>query len=105
MMTNIKTLDGKVRATLEADPKSRNDDIRLTQMVWWRYYRDDLKMIGDSAYVNVASLHKLPREDNIKRVRAKIQNVEHKFLPTDPAVAIKRGWNEETWRSYLGYGG
>lgn len=45
----------------------------------------------------------LPREDNVKRVRAKIQNEEHKYLPTNPDVLIKRGILEEYWQDALGY--
>ena len=104
-MSDILTLDKKVRICLAADVESRNDDLRLTQVVWWRYHRECVKLIDGVHYVAVRDLHNLPREDNIKRVRAKIQNVEHKYLPTKPEVAVKRGWNEDRWRHYLGYGG
>lgn len=97
------TLDRQVRHTLEVDPKSRNSDIRLTQVLWWNHYRSFMKMIDGKVYVNVAHLYDLPREDNIKRIRAKIQNVEKLYLPTDPAIAKKRGWQEDEWRGYLGY--
>lgn len=102
-MSRINTLDYKVRAVLASDEKSRNSDIRLTQMVWWKYYRGSLIERDGRVYVDVAKLFDLPREDNIKRIRAKIQNVEKKFLPTDPEVAKKRGWEIESWREYLGY--
>lgn len=96
-------LDYQVRHTLEMDVKSRNSDIRLTQVLWWNHYRSYMKNIDGKIYVNVADLFTLPREDNIKRIRAKIQNVEKKWLPTDPAIAKKRGWQEDEWREYLGY--
>lgn len=38
-------------------------------------------------FVSLGKLFDLPREDNIKRIRAKIQNEEKLFLPTDPAIA------------------
>lgn len=88
---------------LEADEKSRNSDIRLTQMIWWRFYNDKFETINGKAYVEIGALFDLPREDNIKRIRAKIQNDLHEFLPTDPEVARKRGWEIDEWRSYLGY--
>ena len=102
-MNKIKTVDAKVRNVLQADVKSRNSDIRLTQMVWWRYHRSSLIDQNGKVYVALNRLFDLPREDHIKRVRAKIQNVEHLFLPTDPEVAKRRGWEIEEWREYLGY--
>lgn len=62
-----------------------------------------MKMIDGKVYVNVAHLYDLPREDNIKRIRAKIQNDLKEYLPTDAKVAKKRGWEEDKWREYLGY--
>ena len=102
-MTKLKTLDAMVRDCLLVDEQSRNDDIRLTQIVWWRFYRQSIVKVGSQHYVAMKDLHGLPREDNIKRVRAKIQNVERKFLPTDPLVAKKRGWKRAEWEHYLGY--
>ena len=97
----IKDLDRKVRAVLAEDEKSRNSDIRLTQMIWWRYYRDYLMENNGKFYVDITMLYDLPRQDNVKRIRAKIQNEERMFLPTSEKVAKKRGWNEQEWRSYL----
>lgn len=101
-MTKIKDLDKKVRNILHTDEKSRNSDIRLTQLIWWTYYSQHIHKFNESYYVEITSLFDLPREDNIKRIRAKIQNEEKLYLPTDPAVAKKRGWNEDEWREYLG---
>lgn len=101
-MSDIKKLDSKVRYCLRNDDKSRNSDIRLTQFIWWNFYRESLKEIDGVFYVALGKLFDLPREDNIKRIRAKIQNEEKLYLPTDPAVAKKRGWLEDGWRGYLG---
>ena len=101
-MSKIKDLDRKVRYCLSKDEASRNSDIRLTQVIWWTYYRDSLKEIDNVFYVSLGKLFDLPREDNIKRIRAKIQNEEKLYLPTDPKVAKKRGWLEDDWRTYLG---
>lgn len=98
----IKNLDKKVRAVLKEDEKSRNSDIRLTQMLWWKYYPHKLKKIDGVICVALKDLFELPREDNIKRIRAKIQNEERRFLPTDPVIAKKRGWKKDEWREYLG---
>ena len=96
-------LEKQIRHILATDEKSRNSDIRLTQMIWWNYYRKDLLETQGKVYVDIAALYHLPREDNIKRIRAKIQNDLKEFLPTDPAIAKKRGWQEDEWRGYLGY--
>lgn len=101
-MSKIKDLDKKVRYCLDKDEASRNSDIRLTQVIWWTFYRESLKEIDGVYFVSLGKLFDLPREDNIKRIRAKIQNEERKYLPTDPKIAKKRGWNEDEWRSYLG---
>lgn len=101
--TKKGTLEKQIRAVLKADEKSRNSDIRLTQMVWWKFYHYSLTKSGGKVYIEINKLFDLPREDNIKRIRAKIQNDMHEYLPTDPEVAKKRGWEIDEWREYLGY--
>ena len=96
-------LEKQIRHTLSIDEKSRNSDIRLTQMLWWHHYKNLTRMIDGKVYINIANLYNLPREDNIKRIRAKIQNDLKEYLPTDPKIAKKRGWQEDEWREYLGY--
>lgn len=48
-------------------------------------------------------LYELPKEDNVKRIRATIQNQKNQFLPTDEVIRKKRQIKEEEWRKYLGY--
>jgi hypothetical protein len=96
-------LEKQIRETLERDERSRNSDIRLTHAIWVTYYRKHIKMIDGKCYVDMKAMYELPREDNIKRIRAKIQNELLEFLPTDPEVARKRGWEIDDWRKYLGY--
>ena len=43
----------------------------------------------------------LPREDNVKRIRAVIQNKEHRLLPTSEEVLKQRGVNEKYWHLAL----
>lgn len=97
------TMEQKVRTVLAKDEGSRNDDIRLTQVVWYTYHRPLIHMVNGEPYVSLQNMSKLPREDGIKRVRAHIQNDLHEFVPTDKKVAEKRGMNEVEWRNYLGY--
>ena len=96
-------MEKKIRAILESDEQSRNSDIRLTQVYWWIYYKEYMEVINGRAYILLADLNKLPSQDGIKRIRAKIQNDHKEYLPTDKAVAIKRGMTEVEWREYLHY--
>lgn len=97
----ILTLDQMVRVVLAADPDSRNSDIRLTQVIWWKYYREKIQQRDGKFYVAIDDLFELPREDNIKRCRAQIQNVEKKWLPTSWEIARQRKWREDVWRDYV----
>ena len=99
-------LKEQILATLERDEVSRNSDIRLTQVLWWTYYRRYFtKDFANCDWcIRIQHLSKLPREDHIARIRRVIQNDEKRFVPTDRSVAIKRGFDEvEAWRGYLGY--
>lgn len=102
-MSRQNTMESRVKAILRTDEASRNSDIRLTQMYWWNYHKEQFEVINGRAYVLLANLNKLPSQDGIKRVRAKIQNEQHLYVPTDKAVAEKRGMQEQEWRNYLGY--
>lgn len=101
----IKHLKAHVLKILEDIPESRDSDVRLTLEVWRRFYSKYIIVGAQSGteVVKLTSLFELPREDNVKRVRAHIQNVEHLFLPTTWAVAKKRKINEDKWRAAMGY--
>lgn len=91
-----KTLKSQIMYCLETQQDTRNSDITLMIAVWQTFY-------GIDRVVHVSTLYDLPREDNIKRIRAKLQNEEKIFLPTKLEVALKRGINEVDWRRALGY--
>lgn len=94
-------LSRMVEETLRDYPKTRDDDILLTQAIWWRYYRHLLeeRKDGDSIeyLVNVKYIKELPREDHIKRYRARFQNENRIYLPTNKEVAKQRRWSENQW--------
>jgi hypothetical protein len=54
-------------------------------------------------YVQLEKLFDLPREDNLKRIRAKIQNEEGKYLPTKKEIALKRGIEESKWHKAMAF--
>ena len=74
-MMSKETLKIMVTKTLEAVEQTRNDDIVLTTEIWKRYYPEYLRIdaLGNQ-FVYLRSLNLLPREDNVKRIRAKLQN-------------------------------
>lgn len=96
MQTKLKKM---VHDTLAALPETRNSDVMLTVEIWKRYYPE---MLEDNATsVSFKNLARLPREDHVKRHRAKIQNEKHLFLPTNWIVAKQRKINEERWREAM----
>lgn len=104
MATKTKLRD-MVEERLQNDEETRNSDIKLTISVWRKYYPNYVldTSQGDKSGIFLDALFILPREDNVKRIRAKIQNEEKKYLPTDPEVRKKRKISEEEWYDYLGY--
>lgn len=102
---NKKELKEQVEYVLSCYAPSRNSDINLTIELWTHFYPE--KIIRDSScyepVIKLSSLFELPREDNIKRIRAKIQNVDKLYLPTDIEVFISRAKSSKEWRSFLGY--
>lgn len=101
-MPEIKTLKNQVYWCLENYPSSRNSDIDLMIAVWQKFYPQYIKVgtLGQQG-IWLQDLHFLPREDNIKRVRAFWQNTKGVLLPTDPEVAKKRNILEEKWRESM----
>lgn len=96
------SLKSLVYNVLESSPRSRDDDLYLTLCIWNRFY--DHKIFKDDegmVCVRLSDILELPREDHIKRLRAQIQNVEGKYLPTNMSVCKKRRISEQKWRDYL----
>lgn len=108
----LEKLKDQVSEMLEENPDCRNSDITLMIKIWERYYP---QRIIDGK-IRLSDLYELPREDNIKRIRAKLQEEALKridegktngdevyFLPTSEAVAKKRQINEVIWQKALNY--
>lgn len=95
---------------LENFPKSRDSDQWLTIKLWCVYYPTRIQEEGLPVpegekpivrkFVYLDDIMELPREDNIKRMRAIIQNEEHLFLPTSWEVAKQRQIAEWDWQEY-----
>lgn len=99
----IRKLKDKVEHVLEKYPDTRNSDVELTIKIWEEFHSNMILTERGVKLIRLRALFELPREDNVKRVRAKIQNEEHRFLPTKLSIALKRGILEDVWRRELGY--
>jgi len=82
-------------------PATRNSDIALMIEIINRFFPQRVihGKNGDGIYLR--DLYDLPREDNIKRLRAHIQNVQGLHLPTEWKIAKKRKIKEEIWKKYM----
>jgi len=99
------TLKDEVTNVLRDYPATRNDDALLALYVWWRRMPDAFRQIDNKWYIEVSSITSgLPREDNIKRIRAFIQNEERQYLPTDLYVLAKRAKRADNWKEEIIYG-
>lgn len=92
--TKLNQYKQMVEYVLQEYPKARDDDLTMTILVWQEFY-------GVGSTVEVEKLHQLPRELTLVKLRQTVQNKEKKFLPTDLAVARKRGIEEQDWRWYV----
>lgn len=100
----IKTLKSKVEFILEKHPESRNSDKVLTILLWKEFCIDYIRVDDRGRdWLYLDNIMELPSQDGIKRVRADIQNVDKRFLPTSLEVAKERGWLEIEWKKALGY--
>ena len=82
----FKKVSELVEHLLATEVRCRNDDKWLTYQVM-RYFT--------KIYIPFEDFKKIPAFETIKRVRAKIQNVEKRYLPTDEKVRIKRQQREK----------
>ena len=99
-MENIKNLKEKAEHVLNKFPHTRNCDASLTQNIINEYMPSEVKEIDGKYYFSSESL-KYVKEDNVKRLRAKIQNDEGRFLPNDESVRKSRKISEERWKNFL----
>lgn len=91
------SLYAKVEQVLKEEPDTRNSDVALMISVWTRFYG-----VGQS-HVALEKLYDLPQQPDIKRIRARIQNDEKRYVPTSWGVAKVRKWKEREWKRALGY--
>jgi hypothetical protein len=108
-MVDMKDLRQKVLHCLRENPETRNSDITLTIAIWEEFHSGKIKTGKNGERgVWLKDLYDLPREDNVKRHRALIQNghkrkgvfIPPMYPPTDIRVVRQRKMNEERWLDY-----
>lgn len=112
----ITKLKDQVINTLKEFPETRNSDIALMIQIWRKYYSQRVFIHEHEESIALVDLYELPREDNIKRIRAKLQEMalkriannqatggEHWYLPTDEKIAKQRQIDSALWKKFLGY--
>lgn len=93
----IVKLKEQVKKILIEYPETRNSDITLTIEIWKQFCNVD-------GILKTEQLYDLPREDNIKRIRAKFCEQGNVWaFPTEWKIAKGRGMLEDRWRQSLGY--
>lgn len=93
----LTKLKEKVERCLQNHVRTRNCDIDLMRDVRQEFY--DI----DTRYVSKDDLKRLPTQESVKRIRAKLQNELNIYLPTKREVAKRRGLNREAREEFLGY--
>lgn len=90
-----------VEDVLITSPKSRESDQYLTLTIWARYYTSKLRIdeLGKK-WIKLSDIMDLPREDAVKRIRAKF-NEKGQYLPTNPKVIKQRRLNISKWKNTL----
>lgn len=98
------TLKKQVEYILKNQAATRNSDIALTIAVWQRFFPQRIVKSPKSGreFILIKDLYDLPREDNVKRIRAGF-NARGKYWPTEAKIAKRRGIKEDEWREELGY--
>lgn len=91
-------VDVLVRILLDREVRCRNDDKWLT----YRVFEEIAKKHGKKIFIPFELFEVFPAFETVKRCRAKIQNNEGKYLPTDPAVAERRQKREKSVRAIMG---
>lgn len=87
-----------VEYVLKNHPKSRDSDQWLTIKIWTTFFESKIHIDTNGKYVYLNDMLDLPREDNVKRIRATFQNDKGMYLPTSIEVVRRRKQNEAKWR-------
>lgn len=100
-MEHLKTLKSQVEYVLQKYPEARKNDTDLTWVIWVLFFP---KLVSKNEswefVVRLKDLKKLPKEDNVKRIRCVFQNDKGKYLP-DWETYSKRMRNSKNFQKKL----
>ena len=100
----IRTIKEQVLHCLTNYPGTRNSDTLLRQELLREFYPEKILVLsGGREAITFENEYLVPTQETVKRIRAKIQNVEGRLLPTSEAVVKQRRINEDRWRDAMGY--
>jgi len=88
----FKKVSEIVEHLLETNERCRNDDKFLTYLVMREF---------TNIFIPFEDFNKMPAFETIKRVRAKIQNTEGRYPPTDQDVIEKRKHREAEVKDFV----
>lgn len=98
---SVLSLTDQIKQVLQTYEEARNDDLWLTCKLWTIYHQRVIERDHENkAFVYLRDISSLPREDHIKRIRAKLQNEQGLYLPTDPETIKKRSKHENKWKKW-----
>ena len=96
----FKTTKALVIKLLDTEERCRNDDKFLT----FRVFEEISRANGEGIFLSFKIWEKFPSFATIKRLRAKIQNVDGQYLPTSEEVIKKRKQRQRTISSLMAKG-
>ena len=94
-------LQDKIIHCLRKHPATRNSDIKLTNAIWYEFHYDKIiRLDSGKLAVKLEDLYELPREDHVKRLRARL-NSKGLYMPTDKKVLKARKLLETEWHNEM----
>ena len=97
-MTNLKTIEGKVKAILEKDEEARDDDMTL----YLKVCNSVLKGVGAMPFAEVMAQYRyldLPGFESVGRTRRRLQAKHPELLGSERIQRI-RARQEKAYRKY-----
>lgn len=93
-MKELDTIKQMVEEILAKDIRARNNDLWLTICIW--------KKQKINCFIPYDKLNIMISPETVRRTRQIIQNVEKRYLPTDPVI-LKRRLREKQIKEWLAF--
>jgi hypothetical protein len=84
--SEMSTIGARVTEILKRFPSTRNSDAELYARYYERYYGKAIILMSVKEFFRLLRTKEIDDPDNIRRMRAKVQNKQVLYLPTDPDV-------------------